>query len=223
MPWILALLLYCCAVSAQAGAWPRAQGSFFIAVSDDQTRSQIYAEYGLKGDWTLGVEVTMPRGRRLPDVTQFVHRPVWDGAAGGILSVGLAIDLRETTAAWANPLLKGVSESAVRGALMWGKGFETRFGDGWATVDAQVEKLVSTDWLGEGMAYKLDIGLGLKPIDRLMLMAQAQYWRRGINQTLRVETSAAWAFGPTKVVLSPSVGVIGPKDPRLKLGLWLEY
>lgn len=223
MPWLWAVLICWMAVSAQAGAWPREQGSVFISVSTDQARSQIYAEYGMRGDWTLGTEVSMPHGRRLPDITQFIHHPVWRGGGGAILSAGAAIELRETTAAIAFPQLKGVSETAVRAGLFWGKSLETRFGNGWATIDAQVEKLVTTDWLGEGLTYKLDIGLGVKPIDKLMLMAQAQLWRRGDTQNLRLETSAAWALGRTHLVVSPSVGVIGPKAARVKLGVWVEF
>jgi hypothetical protein len=223
MHWLWAVLFCFSAATAQAGAWPRKQGTFFIAMSADQTRSQIYAEYGMRNDWTLGVEVSMPRGRRLPDVTQFVHHPVWRGKGGAILSAGLAVDLRETTAAGALPHLAGVAETAIRAGLFWGKGFETRFGSGWATIDAQVERVVTTDWLGGGLVYKLDIGLGVKPVDRLMLIAQAQVWRRGDAQTLRLETSAAWALGPAQVVLSPSIGVVGAKAPRVKLGLWVEF
>lgn len=219
--WLIMLCFS--AVAAQAGAWPRDKGTVFIAVATDQARSQIYAEYGMRSDWTLGAEVSLPRGRRLPDVTQFVHHPVWRGKNGAILSAGIAVELRETTAAGSFAHLKGVSETAVRAGLFWGKGFETRVGNGWAMVDAQVERLITTDWLGEGLTYKLDIGVGVKPVDRLMLIAQAQLWRRGTSQTLRLETSAAWALGPTHLVVAPSIGVIGTKDPRVKLGLWVEF
>lgn len=222
MRWILAAFIWLYAISAQAGAWPREQGSFFIAFSADQTRSQIYAEYGMRGGWTLGTEVTMPRGRRLPDVSQFIQHLVWQNGSQ-VLSVGVAVELRETMAAMAFPALKGISETAVRAGVFWGKGFQSRFGDGWATVDARVERLVTQDWLGEGLTYKLDIGVGIKPLERLKLIAQAQLWRRSGTQNLRLETTAAWAVGPTQLVLSPSVGVIGPKDARLKLGLWVEF
>lgn len=223
MRWILPILCWFWAVSAQAGAWPRAAGSVFIALSVDQSRAQLYAEYGLKGDWTMGGEVSMPQGRRLPDVSSFVQHPVWRGAGGAILSAGIAMEQRETQAAAVWPILKGEAELAIRAGLFWGKGFQSGWGDGWATVDMQVERLISIDWLGEGMTYKLDAGIGLKPTKRLLLMAQAQAWRRGRSQLLRLETSAGWAMGKTHLVLSPSVGVIGPKDPRLKLGLWVEF
>jgi hypothetical protein len=135
----------------------------------------------------------------------------------------VAVELRETTAATTLPALKGTSEIAVRAGLFWGKGFETLIGNGWATVDAQVEHIVTTDWLGDGLAYKLDMGMGVQPIERLKLMAQVQYWRRGTSQTMRLEASAALALGPAQVVVAPSIGVIGAKNPRVKLGLWVEF
>jgi hypothetical protein len=222
MRWICAVLLWLCAVQAQAGAWPREKGAVFIALSADTTRTQVYAEYGLKGDWTMGMEVSMPKGRRLPDVTQFLHRPVWQGKSA-ILSAGVAVELRETTAAVAFPVLQGLEEIAVRAGVFWGRGFALPMGEAWATLDAQVERLVTFDWLGAGLTYKLDAGIGVKPNERLMFTAQAQYWRGGEENSLRLETGAGWRIGRASLVLQPSVGVIGARAARVKLGLWLEF
>jgi hypothetical protein len=222
MRWLFALMIWICAVQAQAGAWPRETGSVFIALSADAEGTQLYAEYGMKGDLTMGMEISMPKDRRLPDVTQFVHYPVWKGKRA-ILSAGLAVELRETTAASAFAVLKGQSEIAMRAGLFWWRGFATPLGDGWATLDGQVERLYTIDWLGMGQTYKLDAGVGLKPTERLMVTAQAQYWRRGEEDSLRLETGAAWKMGPASLVLSPSMGVIGKRAARVKLGLWLEF
>ncbi len=165
----------------------------------------------------------MPPGRRLPDVSQFIQHPLWRGKGGAVLSAGFAVELRETSAAVAFPVLKGESEIVARAGLFWGKGFPTPIGNAWATVDAQLEHIVTTDWLDQGMAYKLDMGVGVEPMQRLKLMAQAQYWRRGVTQSLRLETGAALALGPVQLVVSPSIGVIGAKNPRVKLALWVEF
>ncbi|MDN5786718.1 hypothetical protein [Pseudorhodobacter sp.] len=223
MRWLLALVCWFCTATAYAGAWPRQAGQVFIAVSTDQTRSQIYAEYGLRGDWTMGMEVSMPRGRRLPDLTSFIQRPVWRGAGGSILSVGLSMEMREARAAAVFPLLKGETEVAARVGLIWGKGFVTGWGEGWFAAEAQVERLVTNDWLRAGLAYKLDLAFGLKPHDRLMVMAQAQAWQQANTRTLRLEPGVAWRFGRGHLVLSPSVGVVGPKAPRMKLAVWTEF
>lgn len=207
-----------------AGAWPRGEGKLFFALDTDRTRTNLYAEYGMRGDWTLGMEVAMPQGRRLPDVTSFVHHPVWRGKGGAILSAGLALEMRETVAAKSWPQLAGVEEVAVRAGLYWGKGFQTRWGSGWVTVDAQAERIVTKDWLGAAHSFKLDLGLGIKPYDRMLLMVQAQGWQRqGGKAVLRLETTAAYKIGPAQIVVQPSVGLRGPRDRRLKLGLWLEF
>jgi hypothetical protein len=223
MRFVWALMIWCCAVQAQAGAWPREQGGVFIALSQDATQQKLYAEYGARNDWTMGGEVTMPKGRRLPDVSQFAHYPVWRGKGGAILSLGIAGDLREAAVATVDPLYDGVAEMTVRLGAFWGKGFQTGLGDGWATVDVQVERIVSTNWVNTGLAYKVDAGLGLKPIKQVMITAQAQYWRRDDDQFLRLEGGAALSLGPAKLVVQPSIGVIGPKDGRVKMALWLEF
>ena len=56
-----------------------------------------------------------------------------------------------------------------------------------------------------------------------MFTAQAQYWRRGEENSLRLETGAGWRIGRASLVLQPSVGVIGARAARVKLGLWLEF
>jgi hypothetical protein len=223
MRFFWAFMIWCCAAQAQAGAWPRAAGDVFIVLSQDAIRQQLYAEYGARNDWTLGVEVTMPKGRRLPDVSQFAHHPVWRGKGGAILSLGVAGDLREAAAANVDPLYDGVAEMTLRLGAFWGKGFATRWGDGWGTIDVQVERIVSTNWLDTGLAYKVDAGLGFKPWKPVMITAQAQYWRRDDDKSLRIETGAALSLGPAKFVVQPSVGVIGPKDRRIKMALWLEF
>ncbi|MDZ4136622.1 MAG: hypothetical protein U1D06_13675 [Paracoccaceae bacterium] len=231
---IVAVLIWLCAglvpaavpTAAPAGAWPRGEGNVFIAMSADQTRAQIYAEYGLRGDWTLGLEATMPQGRRLPDLTSFVHHPIWRGKGGGILSAGLAYEQREAVWAGVVPELDGVPELAVRAGLFWGLGFDSRWGAGWMAIDAQAERIMTDTApydLGRNAA-KLDATIGIKPMERLMVYLQAQGSRRQGDPTyLRLEPSVAWAVGAGNLVLSPSVGVVGPKDPRLKMGVWLSF
>jgi hypothetical protein len=224
MRFLLAMLIWISASMAQAGAWPREEGTFFISLSADQTGSQLYAEYGMPHDWTLGVEVVMPKVRRLPDVISFVRHPVWRWSGGAILSAGLAVELREAQAAAVVPELDGIGEIAVRAGLSWGKGFSTGLGNAWASVDAQLERVVTEEILGQDSAVKLDATFGLRPLNRLMLMIQAQGWqRKGGDATLRMETSVAWKLGPAQFVASPSIGVIGASDPRLKLGVWLDF
>ena len=224
MRWLVLLCALISAGQAAAGAWPREAGHAFIDLSADAARAKLYAEYGLKGDFTVGIEVTHPKGRRLPDVVQFVHHPIHRFANGAILSGGVAYEVRETIAAGRMPELKGVAESAVRVGLFFGKGFSSRFGDGWMTLDGQVERVVTTDWLGQPYAFKLDATIGVKPVDRLIVFVQAQTYRRDPDpMSLRLEPAAALKFGRAQLVVSPSVALTGKRDPRVKLGLWPDF
>ncbi len=224
MRWLVLIVALFLGSQACAGAWPREAGHAFIDLSDDGYRSKLYAEYGLKNDITMGLEVTMPRNRRLPDVVQFVQHPIWKFANGAILSGGVAYELRETTAAGRLPGLKGVSESAVRGGLFFGKGFGSGHKAGWMEVDVQVERIVTQDWLGQPWSGKFDATLGWKPGDRALFYVQAQTYRRDPDPvSIRVEPTAALKLGRSHLVVSPSFGVKGPRDPRLKLGLWLDF
>ena len=210
--------------AAHAAAWPREAGHAFIDLSDDGYRRKLYAEYGLKGDLTMGVEVQMPRGRRLPDVLQFVRHPIHRFANGAILSGGLSWEVRETLAAGRDPSLKGTPETAVRAGLYLGRGFGKGWRSGWMELDAEVERVVTTDWLGQPWSGKLDATLGWKPTDRVLLYLQAQTYRRDPDPiSLRLEPAAAVKLGRAHLVVSPSVGVLGARDPRLKLGLWLDF
>ena len=222
--WMILLLAMAVAGPAGAGAWPRGQGHAFFDLSADSGRQKLYAEIGLAHDFTVGVEVTHPRGRRLPDVLNFIRHPIHRFANGAVLSGSLAFDLRETYAAARRPDLRGVEETAVRAGLLFGKGFESGLGSGWMEVDAEVERVVTTDWLGQPFAYKLDATLGVKPTERLIVFVQAQTYRRDPDaMSLRLEPAVAFGIGRTHLVVSPSVAVTGARDPRVKVGLWVEF
>lgn len=224
MQWLVAVVIWLNAGMSCAGAWPREAGTFFVALTADQSRAKIYAEYGLRDDWTIGVEATSPKDTRIPEVTSFVRHPILRFKSGAILSAGLAVEQRETQAAANYSELAGTKELALRLGLFWGKGFATHWGNAWATVEAQVEQLMTDDWLDAAKSLKLDATLGIKPADRLILFAQAQGWQRlGDDRSLRLETSAAWAIGQAHLVLSPSINLTGDRDARVKLGVWLKF
>ncbi len=212
------------ALAGQAGPWPRDRGDGFIALTADGTRRQIYAEYGIGFDLTLGIEVTQIRGHAYPVIAGFVRRPLWQGRGGWILSMENWLESRESLAArsWAH--MAGTRELAARLGLSLGRGFESRWGAGWMVLDLQVERVLTEDWIAARHSAKLDATLGLQQSDALKLMVQAQGWmRQGGRPQLRIETAAAYRLGPAHLVAAPSVGVVGPRDPRFKLGLWLEF
>lgn len=228
---VAVLIWFCTTAAAQAGAWPRGEGNTFVAISSDQNQAQIYAEYGLPGDWTLGADVTMSAGRQWPDLMAFVHHPIWRGAGGGILSGGFSFGIRDARRVGAfrddSGAAQGASdpETALRSGLFWGKGFQSAWGDGWTTLEAQAENAGDRPWGFDVDAIKLDALVGIKPGDRLKLMAQVQgYQRTGGPILVRLEPSVAWGVGAHgNLVLSPSMGVRGAFDPRVKLGVWLDF
>jgi hypothetical protein len=224
MRFLGALLIWIWAGAAFGGAWPRDKGQVFFAISADQTRTKIYAEYGLGRDWTLGAEATQGEKGRPPGLSVFLMHPVWRGSGGAILSAGVGGAYRETYAAGAYAHLEGTPEIAASVRLSWGKGYGSRWGEGWYALDAQVEKVMSEDWALRGLTYKLDATIGLKPFERVMVMVQAQGWASASGErVLRLEPSAAWALGKVQLVAAPSIGVIGAADPRFKLALWLTF
>jgi len=225
MRLLLASVLWlCAAVAAVAGPWPRDKGAGFVAISADGMHRQIFVEYGIGADWTLGVEATRRKGHRDPALVGFVRHAFWRGEQGAILSAGLGIEGRESHAArfWAH--MAGTRELAVRAELSWGKGFQSRWGVGWMMVEAQLERVLTEDWIGARHSGKLDATIGVTPTDRIKVMVQAQGWmRQGGRPMLRIEPAAAVRIGRAHLVAAPSIGVMGPRDPRLKLGLWLEF
>lgn len=221
---LAALIWVWATLAAMAGPWPRDKGAGFAAITMDGTRQQVYAEYGFAEDWTLGLEVTRSEGHAIPSFAGFVQHPVWRGQGGAILSAGLALEYRESLAArsWAH--MAGTKEIALRAGLFWGKGFQSRWGNGWMVIEAQAERVITQDWIGARHSGKLDATIGLAPTDRVKVMVQAQGWiRQGGRPMLRIEPAAAVKFGRAHLVAAPSVGVLGPRDPRLKLGLWLDF
>lgn len=216
--WIMGVGVAC------AGPWPRDRGAGFVALSSDGRQHQLYAEYGIGHDWTAGIEIKQDRKDKLPTITNFLHRPVWRGKAA-ILSAGLALERRETLAARSWPHLAGLQEMAIRGGLFWGRGFQGHWGDGWMTLEAQIERVITEDWFGAAHSLKLDATFGLKSTGRLLLMVQAQGWKRQYNpMKLRIEPAIALRLGRAHVTAAPSVEILAPRpDPRFKLGLWFEF
>ncbi|MBL4917405.1 hypothetical protein [Szabonella alba] len=225
MRMVVAVLVWIgLATAGQAGPWPRDRGDGFIALTTDGMRRQVYAEYGIGFDLTLGVEVTQIRGHAYPVIAGFVRRPLWRGKGGWILSMETGLESRESHAArsWAH--MAGTRELAARAGLSWGRGFESRWGDGWMVVDAQVERVLTIDWIAARHSAKLDATIGIAWGERLKLMLQAQGWmRQGGSPLVRIEPAVAFRLGPAHLLAAPSVGVVGPRDPRFKLGLWLEF
>jgi hypothetical protein len=199
-----ALLLVLLPAAAEAGAWPREPGRFFLSARADfhraeaRPRASLYGEYGLSRRITLGLQSSESRYEAraafgLPE--RYRRLAVFARAAIGPLDARhrFAASLGASAPADA---ASAAADARLEAALHWGMGFETAFGGGWATATAKFGAALqagrSTD---EQSAL-----IGLRPRDGLMAMLAASRYADA--------TGATWS-------LSPSVGV------ELRRGTWL--
>lgn len=213
-----------------AGAWPREQGRTFVSLSQTfstgvetllaptQTLTAwtgLYAEYGLTGKLTVGLDAGTGSG---PDASigtglVFARYPVWQSAGGQRVAADLGIG-------WRNDSEEG-QDLRIRPGLAWGRGFESRWGQGWLGVE------VSAEWLmpSQQQIYKADFTAGIKPDDRWMLIGQVQTGRYPDSGALiRIAPSVVRAIGPmTHLQLGLEATVLGDDSIGGKLGLWFEF
>ena len=213
-----ALVATSVAGGANAGAWPREEGSWFATAatrlnwpqdvaswssaaptSDYQT---LYLEYGLTARWTLGLDI----GRSVSGADKtigFVQYPVMTGDSGARMTLQMGLG-------------RLAGGQVVRPGLSVGWGL-TR---GWLSLDSVAEIAID-----EGTDYKLDITWGRNLArDRKLIMqvqlgdpaADPPFARLApsfvfpLNDRLQVETGATW-------------GLSGDDSMGLKLGLWASF
>ena len=187
MRCVFALLVAVCPTLALAGAWPRGEGNSFALLSlestydrsaltwDDPTEEpplarnflKFYGEYGLTDRYTLGVELEQDylfvQRQGIAFVTASVVPSDWINR----ISVELGAGQRRGRF---GPRGQEESEPVVRPALYYGRGFETRWGQGWTGADVKSEYRVDSD----ETAYKLDLTLGINHADDTLHYAQIQ-------------------------------------------------
>jgi hypothetical protein len=182
----LAVLLLCAlgAPPAMAGAWLREHKTAFSAISSTvrgnitvplENENSFYLEYGLTPFLTLGADLNEKRGlaahallfARLP-----LGKPDW--------RTRYAIELAAGTHMWRNewfPMYKL--------AFAVGRGFETRWGNGWMALEA---------------AYEVRTGLTDPAIKLDGVIGMSSGWR--VRPLLKIETAQiadsplAWAVTP---------------------------
>jgi tRNA (cytidine/uridine-2'-O-)-methyltransferase len=185
-----ALILCLVPTLAEAGAWPRAPGETYVALSHEGGENgwtAFYGERGLPRDLTLGVDIgghvaggmlalrrgdpgTEMDGRafaflRIPLNLGTDAFPDWRVAA----ELGLGADVD-----W--DAIRLETEPRARLGLSVGRGLATQWGDGWVNVDLRVEPG------GDGMRVGLAGVAGLRPYgfelsDRTVRRAGLDYWR----------------------------------------------
>lgn len=142
-----------------------------------------------------------------------MRRPVWRNDAGQIASVELGAGYR----------YDGYDQRDVRlrAGLSWGLGFQSRWGDGWAGVDTSAEtRLPARDRI-----LKADFTAGIKPTDRLMLIAQLQTGLYpGADPLVRFAPSVVRRIGETShIQIGVEAGLRGDDTLGVKLATWWTF
>lgn len=162
---------------AIAGAWPRTPGEIYVFTGQgigEDSWSGLYVERGGPGNLTLGLDV----GGHMAAGLMAYRRgettvPEVDGRVMAFLRVPLAIDaVASGFPDWVAAIEFGLGadfdldgeldlEPRARLGLSVGRGFGTRFGDGWLSVD------IRTEPGRNAVRYGLGAVAGLKPTKRI--------------------------------------------------------
>ena len=223
---LLVLLIVLLPATTLAGAWPRAQGDWFVGLSytarGDTTSlgtpafalsgsGSLYLEYGATAKLTFGLDATRADTGDYSALA-FARYPVVTGLVPGKLAVRGGIGMHDTAAG---------TEQFVQLGAHWGKGMETGYGPGWLSLDTQLDYRLTT---GDTVA-KADLTLGVKPNDRTKLMLRLQSGAYpGSDPYLRIAPSVARKTGDRQhVVLGVELDLIGGSNAGLTLGTWLAF
>jgi hypothetical protein len=219
---LAAVLWACLAGAALAGAWPREPGGVFLSQRFDYDRSwreqevsaAIYAEYGLTRRLTLIGQLSNE------DEAFTVSR------SGVALNVALgpldaanrfAVSLGVSTP----PSVMGVmTERRIETGLYWGRGFESRWGGGWATATAKA--LFARD--EEDPITDLSALVGVRPRDGWMAMLSTSRYRDAGGIYTKVTSSLGYEVRD-RLWLVPSVTqeVTDDRSTGVGVAVWFSF
>lgn len=197
----LVILVFCmlAATSVRAGAWLREPGTVFSSVSTTvryldgiwRPDYSLYAEYGLAPRLTLGVDYNENPGFS-GHVMMFARMPVGSTQRRTKLALELGIGGHHWQGQWAE---------MFKSTISLGRGFSSRWGDGWFHVDGAMEMRRPNP----EPAYKLDATLGLSSGLRFRPLLQ-------FESTYIPGTPLIWS-------LIPSVMIDGRDDTTWLIGV----
>jgi hypothetical protein len=217
---IAALVL---ASAAQGGAWLKERGDTFLSFSfeapqDGEGWASVYAERGIRPWLTFGVDGGRAAGRGEGEVIVFARTMV--GPQGEARRQALELGFGARLDA------EGVPLPAMRAGLSWGRGFGSRFGNGWMAVDGSVTGYGNfAAGSEEGLSLKLDTTFGLRPSENSVATMQF-FWSRSGDEDAAMRLVPSYGrrltgstFGRVGVVFggggAPSLG--------LKVGITTEF
>lgn len=201
-----------------AGAWPRAEGTWFataatrlawpqdtttwVSLAPTQDYQTLYVEYGLTAAWTLGLDL----GRSVSGADKtigFVQYPIRNRDTGLKATVQLGIGQ-----------LAGAQ--VVRPGLSLGWGLRR----GWLSLDSVAEVAI-----GAGTDWELDVTWGRRLAGERLLILQAQLGDPAIDPPF-ARLAPSFVFPLTEslqVETGVTYGLRGDASMGLKFGLWATF
>lgn len=219
---LAAILWLATVVPLFAGAWPREPGAAFISQRFDYDRSwreseasaSFYGEYGLTRRFTLVGQLSNE------DQPWTVSR----ASLGLNYAIGrldasnkLAVSLGVSTP----PNLMGVmTETRIETGVHWGRGFESRWGGGWATASARV--LFARD--NDRPITDFSALVGLRPKDGWMAMLGASRYRDEEGTYLKVTPSVGYELRDRLwVVPGVSFELTDDRSTGVGVAFWFSF
>ena len=209
-----------CATTAVGGAWPREEGTLFIATGGNfwlsdgselpvHTDPTLYAEYGLTDRITLGLDLHTADKGRIFSGFAFVQYPIGDLDSRNRYAVSLAYGYR-TDAVRPDEVL-------MRGGFHYGRGMD----HGWLAVDATATYGTADDtWRA-----KVDATWGQNWDDRWTTTLQLQTGQ-GFTDDLyaKISPTVIWSLNEdVRLSLGVVKGLTGDKGAGIKLETWLTF
>jgi hypothetical protein len=230
-----AAILIAAATSAAAGPWARGEGNTFLSLAYELTVDPddpylrlnheilVYGERGLTPRLTLVLDGAL-------DISDSMAGDVFTGIEGdGHTLIGaLNFSLAAPDAAHQFALLGGLGKTSDAGGsetypvlgASWGRGFETPWGGGWTTVEAQYRAADAYRALS-----KLDMTLGIRPGEKSLFYGQLRLANSpGSEPTARLATNLVLEMTSTlKAELGLLYGLSNDDMVGLRSGIWLEF
>ena len=218
----LAAALVLCAAPAHPGAWPREPGGGFLSLGTDigttrggpEISGALYGEYGLTPRVTLIGQVSNSDEPWTPSragaAVNFALGPL-DAPNRFAVSLGVS----------SPPTLTGAMTGArLETAFHWGRGFESRWGGGWATATARVlfaldEPRPITD------LYAL---VGLRPAEGRMAMFSASRYQDAEGVYWKVSPSYGYELRPELwIVPNLTQELSDDRSTSVGVALWFSF
>lgn len=217
---LMVLLIYLSAAqSVSAGAWLREKGNGFFSFGSTlrsfgdslQTENSLYGEYGLGPKLMLGFDINDIVGIG-GHALVFVRTPLGPPDRALNMSLQLALGAHR---------VNGLSGGMARSTLSVGKGFSSRWGDGWFNIDTAIEY---RDGLSDA-AFKVDaiVGASSRRRFRPLIQVETTYipgypliWSVTPGVMIRGQKNTTWVLGLERKTS-------GRASLGLKLGIWKEF